>query len=76
MNHKRRKYTEENNDDLVLQIKKLSKNAIIPSKASKLAAGYDLYSAVDTIIPAKDKSICNTDIAIAIPPNHYGRVGK
>ncbi|XP_042903297.1 deoxyuridine 5'-triphosphate nucleotidohydrolase [Parasteatoda tepidariorum] len=58
----------------VLRIAKLSPNAIAPSKGSKLAAGYDLYSAYEYIVPAKGKVLAKTDIQVQIPPGHYGRV--
>jgi dUTP pyrophosphatase len=59
---------------MTLYIKKLSDDAIIPTKGSKYAAGYDLYSAVDTIVPSQGKTLIKTDIAIAVPSGHYGRV--
>ncbi len=41
---------------------------------SKLAAGYDLYSAYDYVIPAMGKVIAKTDIQIRVPDGTYGRV--
>ena len=58
----------------VLKIVKLSDNAITPTRGSKLAAGYDLYSAYDYVIPSKGKQLCKTDIQIACPDGCYGRV--
>ncbi|GBL95727.1 Deoxyuridine 5'-triphosphate nucleotidohydrolase [Araneus ventricosus] len=58
----------------VLRIAKLSSNAKIPTKGSKLAAGYDLYSAYDYVVPPKGKVLAMTDIQVQIPPGHYGRV--
>ncbi|CAL1286396.1 unnamed protein product [Larinioides sclopetarius] len=58
----------------VLRIAKLSNNAKIPTKGSKLAAGYDLYSAYDYVVPPKGKILAMTDIQVQIPPGHYGRV--
>lgn len=57
-----------------LFIKKLVSNAIIPKKGSLYAAGYDLYSAVDTTIKAKNKGLVSTGISMAIPKGNYGRV--
>lgn len=39
----------------MLYVKKLVEKAIIPKKGSLKAAGYDLYSAEDTLVPAKGK---------------------
>lgn len=33
------------------------------------------YSAYDVIVPAEGKQLVKTDIAIALPPCCYGRVG-
>ena len=41
---------------------------------SKLAAGYDLKSAYDYIIPGQGKVIAKTDLAIRVPDGTYGRV--
>lgn len=58
----------------VLRVKKLSENAIIPARGSEFAAGYDLSSAVDTVVPARGKALVKTDLAIAIPENTYARI--
>jgi deoxyuridine 5'-triphosphate nucleotidohydrolase len=57
-----------------LYIKRLTPNAIFPSRASSLAAGYDLYSAVDTVIPARGNGLVKTDLSITIPEGCYGRI--
>ncbi|KAG1169264.1 hypothetical protein G6F70_008487 [Rhizopus microsporus] len=57
-----------------LFVKRLSEYAKLPTRGSAHAAGYDLYCAHDTVIPAQGKSIVATDISIAIPEGHYGRV--
>mmetsp|Transcript_5986 Transcript_5986/g.6876 ORF Transcript_5986/g.6876 Transcript_5986/m.6876 type:complete len:167 (+) Transcript_5986:144-644(+) len=57
-----------------LKVKKLSADAILPTRGSPLSAGYDLYSAVSNVVPARGKALCKTDIAIACPPNTYGRI--
>ena len=76
-------------------MKKLTELAIIPKRGSEFAAGFDLSSAYDVIVPArgnviiyltpdtiltwcfkfKGKALVKTDIAIAIPPNTYARIG-
>ncbi|CAF1093993.1 unnamed protein product [Adineta steineri] len=43
-------------------------------KGSDYAAGYDLRSAYDYVIPARGRLIAQTDIQIAVPENCYGRV--
>lgn len=41
-----------------------------------LIVGFDLSSAYDIVIPSRGKAIVKTDIAIAIPPNTYARIGN
>lgn len=50
-----------------LKIKKLSPKARLPTRGSEFAAGYDLYAAKDTAVPARGKVLVHTDIAIAVP---------
>lgn len=57
-----------------LLVKKLSEFATLPTKGSKLAAGYDLYAAHDHVVKAMDKEMVKTDLQIALPPGCYGRV--
>ncbi|KAG5440725.1 hypothetical protein PCK2_000161 [Pneumocystis canis] len=57
-----------------LLIQKLSDRATIPTRASTLAAGYDIYSSYDALVPAYGKALINTDIAIAVPCGTYGRI--
>lgn len=48
--------------------------AQIPQRASKLAAGYDLFSAEDCIVKAKNKYLVSSGISMAVPLGHYGRM--
>lgn len=57
-----------------LYVKKLSSQAILPLRGSNDAAGYDLSSAVQAIVPARGRQLIATDLAIAVPPGTYGRV--
>eukprot|EP00240_Pyramimonas_obovata_P006520 CAMPEP_0118935314 /NCGR_PEP_ID=MMETSP1169-20130426/15395_1 /TAXON_ID=36882 /ORGANISM="Pyramimonas obovata, Strain CCMP722" /LENGTH=167 /DNA_ID=CAMNT_0006878331 /DNA_START=74 /DNA_END=577 /DNA_ORIENTATION=+ len=57
-----------------LRVKKLTELATIPSRGSALAAGYDLSSAYDCVVPARGKQLVKTDLSIAIPENTYARI--
>merc|ERR1719282_1431133 len=57
-----------------LLIAKLSDKAIVPSKGSEKAAGYDLCSAYDYVIPAKGKILAKTDLQVKVPHGTYGRI--
>lgn len=50
-----------------LLVKKLSPAATPPTRGSAFAAGYDIYSARPTTIPARGKGMVETDLAIAVP---------
>lgn len=50
-----------------LLVKKLVESAKAPTRGSAFAAGYDLYSAKETVIPAKGKGMVDTGLAIAVP---------
>lgn len=59
---------------LPLQVKKLSANAVLPTRGSQYAAGLDLASAADVIIGAGQRALVPTDLAIACPPGTYARI--
>jgi len=58
----------------VLKFTKLTEHAFAPVKGSALAAGYDLKSAYDVVVPAQGKVLAKTDIQIQLPSGCYGRV--
>jgi dUTP pyrophosphatase len=48
-----------------LNIKKVNNNAILPSYGSDFAAGLDLYSSVDMIVPSNSRKLISTGISIS-----------
>jgi deoxyuridine 5'-triphosphate nucleotidohydrolase len=54
--------------------RRCSESARLPVRGSRLAAGYDLMSAYDTIVPARGKQLVKTDLEMAIPDGCYGRI--
>lgn len=58
-----------------INIKKLNEDAVIPTRGSEYAAGYDLYASIDEGccigIPPKQMCLIGTGIAMEIP-NGYG----
>ena len=62
--------TEENTMKVML----LNENATAPERKSVSAAGYDLFSSVDTSIPARGMGKVDTGISISIPEDCYARV--
>ncbi|NWT21236.1 DUT protein, partial [Vireo altiloquus] len=71
---KRQKSSGSGEASTRLRFTKLSDNAFAPSRGSARAAGYDLYSAYDCVIPPMEKAVVKTDIQIALPSGCYGRV--
>ena len=59
-----------------IKIKKLNEKAIIPTRGSEYAAGWDLYACVDelTIIPAHSTVKIGTGIAMEIPHGYFGAI--
>jgi len=57
-----------------LRIKRLQRNAIIPTKGSRMPAGQDIYALKDGTIPAQRQMLLDTGIAIGLPRGTYGRL--
>jgi dUTP pyrophosphatase len=57
-----------------IHIKLLSENAKIPTQGTPFSAGYDLYAAEETVIPRLGRKLIKTNVSMAIPMNHYGRI--
>ncbi|CAH0731931.1 unnamed protein product, partial [Brenthis ino] len=58
----------------VLKFSRLTQNAFSPTKASEKAAGFDLKSAYDYVVPPRGKELIKTDLQIELPSGCYGRV--
>ena len=59
---------------MIIKIKKLHPEAIIPSYAHPGDAGLDLYSCEDKLIKAGEREIISTGIAIEIPEGYVALV--
>ena len=55
----------------VVQIKRLSENAILPFKATPGSTGLDLFSAEDITIEPDSQSMVKTDLAMKCPESTY-----
>lgn len=60
----------------ILQFFPSSDSAIIPTKGSLDAAGWDLYASQKHTIPAYDSCKVHTDLHIAFPPGYYARIAS
>ena len=60
---------------LPLYVQRLSEHAIIPTRGSEYAAGFDLSAAEDTVIGGNGgRALVKTDLRIACPPGTYLRI--
>ena len=59
---------------MIVKIKKLNEQAVMPTKAHPTDAGFDLVASKTTTIPANGRALIPTDIAMAIPNGYYGMV--
>lgn len=57
-----------------IHIKLLSENAKVPTQGTPFSAGYDLYAAEATVVPRLGRKLIKTNVSMAIPMNHYGRI--
>lgn len=55
-------------------ISKVVPHAVIPTRATEGAAGYDLNACEDAVVPAGGWKMINTGIAVQIPSDCYARV--
>ena len=63
-----------NGIEVEIKMKRVNKNAMLPSRGTTGAAGYDLAAAEATIVPAHGKCLVKTGLAMALPPDCYGRI--
>ena len=57
-----------------LQIKRLTLDATLPTRASPGSVGYDLYSLNDLVIRPNSRDIVSTGVCATIPLGCYGRI--
>lgn len=60
----------------MLYWKKLSKDAIQPTRATSRSVGLDLYSPVDNIVPSNGQCLIKLDLQMAFPTGYYGRLAS
>ena len=57
-----------------LRVHKIIPTAILPSRGSSGAVGYDLYSVDEVVVPPTHRVLLGTGIAVVLPVGVYGRV--
>ena len=61
-------------DNKKIQVKRLSSDAIIPTRNKEYDAGYDLYSIESGTLEPKQRKLFKTGISMSIPKGYYGRI--
>lgn len=59
-----------------INVKKLRDNAVIPTRGSEYAAGYDLYAAIDetVVIGPHETQKIGTGLSFELPDNTFGMI--
>ena len=57
-----------------IRVVKLQEGIRTPTRATRQAAGLDIYNPDDLVIPAHGKRLVPTGLAIQVPPGCYGRI--
>lgn len=60
--------------DRFIHMELVSDEATLPSRATPLSAGLDLFSAENVEIRPQSRIVVSTGLKIGIPPSHYGRI--
>ena len=63
-----------NEDKVMIGFKRLSDDAILPTKAHPTDSGFDLYASKDVIIEPGETKIIPTGIAVELPPGYEATV--
>jgi dUTP pyrophosphatase len=74
--NKEPKYKNKSQHERYLLINKLDPMAIIPSRGSKYAAGYDIYPFTEGIVPARSRAIISTKIAFGFANGYYCKLSS
>ena len=57
-----------------MKVNRLSEHAILPTYGSEYAAGLDLYSPIETVIPPQTRVLVKLDISIELPVQTFGHI--
>lgn len=68
------KIMQNRNNTLVVEVKRLSPNATVPTCSHFGDAGLDLYASEDFFIKTGETAVVKTDLAVGLPVGFYGKV--
>lgn len=58
----------------LLRVKRLVEDAILPTRGSTDAVGYDVYSVDNCLVPPTQRALVGTGITVVLPVGVYGRI--
>ena len=58
----------------MINVQRVSSLAILPTKGSVHAAGYDLNSIESLVIPSKQRKLVDTGLKVSVPVGYYSRI--
>lgn len=61
---------------MALCVKRLVPDAVLPSRGSADAVGYDLCSVEESVIPPGRRGVIGTGISVKLPAGVYGRIAS
>ena len=64
----------QNSKYTMMQVCRLSDDAIVPTRGTSHSVGFDLYSVSDVNILPRSQVLIPTDISIVLPKGTYGRI--
>ena len=59
---------------MALNVTKLVPHAILPTRATSGAVGYDLYSTDNYVVLPGRRVVVSTGVSVSLPPGCYGRI--
>lgn len=54
--------------------RRLSDEAVVPTKGTDYSAGYDLYLSEDQMVPKGGTALCSTGLSISLPNGYEGQI--
>ena len=61
-------------EEVQIKVKRLTATARIPQHKTEGAAGYDLVADQEAIVPARDRALIGTGIALELPTGRHGEI--
>ena len=58
----------------LVRVKKLDKNATIPTQSNSSDAGWDMYALEDTVLEPSSRTLVKTGVSLEIPPDFVGLI--